>query len=88
MTTYSLDIRNRRQVTLPSELLKLLDVEVGDSLEVKVNKKKVTIKSKKQIAMDALKELQRAVQESGVSLKEMLKAADQQRLEYAKRHNK
>ena len=88
MTTFSVDIRPRRQVTLPSELLKKLGAEVGDSMEIKVRQKTATLKSKKQIALNALKELQRAVQESGVGLQEVLKAVDRQRLEYAKKHNK
>jgi bifunctional DNA-binding transcriptional regulator/antitoxin component of YhaV-PrlF toxin-antitoxin module len=71
MQTYTVNVRPRRQATIPRELLKKLDVGVGDSFKAYVKDNKLIFKPKKQIAMDALKELQKAVQESGISEKEM-----------------
>ncbi|KKQ42599.1 MAG: Transcriptional regulator, AbrB family [Microgenomates group bacterium GW2011_GWC1_37_8] len=69
--SYTIDIRQRRQVTLPNEVLKQMGVTVGDSIEIKVEGKKAVLKPKKQIALEALKEMQRIVRESGISEKEM-----------------
>ncbi|OGM73807.1 hypothetical protein A3H19_00485 [Candidatus Woesebacteria bacterium RIFCSPLOWO2_12_FULL_39_9] len=69
--SYSLTIRPKRQVTLPNEILKQLGITVGDSVEIKVEGKKAVLKPKKQIALEALKEIQRIVRESGISEKEM-----------------
>lgn len=71
MQTYTIDIRPRRQATFPRKLLEELGIGEGDSLVAKVKEKKIILKPKKQIALDAFKELQRAFQESGVSEKEM-----------------
>ena len=48
-----------------------MGVTVGDSIEIKVEGKKAVLKPKKQIALEALKEMQRIVRESGISEKEM-----------------
>ena len=72
---YSLDIRPKRQVTLPRGLLESLDLEVGDAIEIKVQGKKAQITSKKQAALDALREIQRIVKESGISEEEMQESA-------------
>src|SRR3990167_9046973 len=88
MSTYTLDIRDRRQVTFPSEMLKLLEIEVGDSVEVKVKEKTAIIKPKKQIALEALAELQKIFKESGISEGEMQKAVDEQRIATAKKRAK
>ncbi len=71
LMSYTIDIRQRRQVTLPNEVLKQLGVAVGDSIEIKVEGKKAILKPKKQIALEVLKEIQRIVRESGISEKEM-----------------
>jgi len=62
-----------------------MDLEVGDSIEVKVQNKLAVMKPKKQIALDAFKELQKAFQESGVSEKEIASEIDKQRLADARR---
>ena len=48
-----------------------MGVGIGDSIEIKMEGKKVIMKSKKQLALEALKEIQKIVKESGVSEKEM-----------------
>jgi len=83
---YTLGIRPRRQVTLPKGLLESLDLEVGDSVEVRVKGKKAQIRSKKQIALEALREVQKIVQKSGVSEKEMQESATKIRIELNKKY--
>jgi len=83
--TYTIDIRQRRQVTLPNELLKQMGISVGDSIEIKVEGKKAVMKSKKQIALEALKEIQRIVKESGISEEEMQENARRLRREINER---
>jgi bifunctional DNA-binding transcriptional regulator/antitoxin component of YhaV-PrlF toxin-antitoxin module len=77
---YTLDIRPKRQITLPKGLLQSLGLEVGDSIEIKVKGKKAQITSKKQIAIDALREIRRLVKESGISEEEMQESAKQIRI--------
>ena len=79
--TYTIQIRPRRKTTLPSPLLKKLGVDIGDSLEISIKGKKAIVKSKKQIALEAFRELQKIVQKSGVSEKEILKNAEKIREE-------
>jgi hypothetical protein len=55
-------------------------------VEVTLKGKKAIIKSKKQIALDSLREIQRIVKESGISKKEMLGDLDKQRQEATKKY--
>jgi len=71
MTDYTIDIRQRRQATFPSELLRQLGMEVGDAFEVKVRGKKAVLRPKKQIALTALKEIQKAFSQAKISEREM-----------------
>lgn len=66
MQTYIIDIRPRRQATFPRKLLEELGLKEGDKLEAFVKDKKIILKSKKQISMDAFKAIQKAIQESGI----------------------
>lgn len=85
--TYTLDIRPKRQVTLPKGLLESLDLEVGDSIELTVKGKTALLASKKQIALDALKQLQKIVQESGIPEKEMQESATKIRIQLNERQS-
>lgn len=71
MQTYTIDIRPRRQTTLPKSLLNELGVDVGDKLVAEIKNKQVILKPRKQLFLDTLKELQRMVKESGIPEKEM-----------------
>ncbi len=71
MQTYTIDIRPKRQATFPRALLEEVGANVGDKLEAKVDGKQIIIKPKKQVFLDALKEIQKAFKESGISEKEM-----------------
>jgi len=83
---YTIQIRPKRQATFPSSLLEALGVDVGDAVEVTLKGKKAVIKSKKQIALDALREIQRIVKESGISERKMLRDLDKQRQETSKKY--
>lgn len=83
---YTIQIRPKRQATFPSSLLEALGVDVGDTVEVTLKGKRAIIKSKKQIALDTLKEIQRIFKESGITEKEMLRNLDKQRQETAKKY--
>lgn len=77
---YLIDIRQRRQTTIPSAVLAQLGVGVGDSLEIVVNGKEATIKPRKQAALDALKEIQEAFKESRLDQRILKKAVEENRL--------
>lgn len=71
---YTIDIRSRRQATFPGEVLKLMGVTVGDQLEITIKNKQALIKPKKQIALEALSAIQKAFNNSGVSLNQLQKS--------------
>lgn len=89
MQTYTIDIRPRRQATLPRPLLKEVGIDVGDKLVAEVKDKKIILKPKKEVFLDLLKEIQRIVKESGVPEGEMQENLKKIRKEiYAKRYSK
>ena len=71
MKTYTLNIRPKRQATFPATLLQEVGLKVGDKLTAQVKDNEIILKPQKQVALDALKEIQRLVKESGVPEKEM-----------------
>lgn len=89
MQTYIIDIRPRRQTTLPQSLLKEVGVTVGDKLLASVKEKKIILKAQKNIALDALGEIQRIVRDSDIPVKHIQKNATRIRKEiYAERYSK
>lgn len=77
--TYILDIRQRRQITLPSELLSKLGADQGDQLVVSIKDGRAVIEAKRQVALDALKQIQKAFAEAKVTESELQAAAAKQR---------
>lgn len=75
MKGYTISIRSRRQATFPKELLEKLDIRVGSKLTAKVENKKIILKPNKQIALDALYEIQKIIQKSGIKEEELQKEA-------------
>ena len=63
-------VRDRRQITLPADILKQLGLKVGDAVELEVEEGTLRMTPSKQIALDALAELRRIFAESGISEKE------------------
>jgi len=74
-------LREKRQVTLPANLCRELNLEPGDLLDAAVEDGKLVIRPARKAALDALKELQRAVHDSGVTLEELLEGGRQVRQE-------
>lgn len=68
-------IRDKRQITLPRKLCEQLGIEPGDRLSLYIESGKLIAKPKKSVALDALQELHRVFQASGISEKELLKTA-------------
>lgn len=79
LMTYTVDIRQRRQVTLPGELLLQLGVSVGDALELKVEGSRAILKPKRQVALEAFEEIKKAFRETKISEKELIQAVAKQR---------
>jgi AbrB family looped-hinge helix DNA binding protein len=68
-------IRERRQITLPSELCRELNISTGDALEVEVRDGGLFLAPARKAALDALAEIRRLFQESGITEKELLATA-------------
>lgn len=79
---FVIDIRDRRQITLPADLLKELSLSVGDKLAFQVSNQKLIAKPIKNQSLETLKALQktffkaniseRDLQESGVNIRKKL----------------
>lgn len=82
--TYTIDIRQRRQATIPNAVLVQLGVGVGDSLEIEVSGKKAIVTPKKQVALEALAEIQKAFRQSKIPMSTFINEVDKQRLVVAK----
>jgi AbrB family looped-hinge helix DNA binding protein len=74
-------LREKRQVTLPSQLTEAIGVEPGDILEAQIRDGEIVLRPSRKAALDALKELQRAIRESGVTLEELIEGGKQVRKE-------
>lgn len=76
-------LRPKRQVTIPKEICDRLGIEPGDMLELTVEDSALIARAKKNIALEALKEIQQAFQRSGITEEELQKAGQRVRLEVA-----
>lgn len=86
MQTYTIDIRPRRQATIPRAVLQQLGVDVGDQFVASVQNATVVLKPKKQVFLDAFKALQKAFQESGIPESEFQEAIQRDRKQYARKN--
>lgn len=86
MQTYTIDIRPRRQATIPRTLLQQVGVGVGDQFVASVQNATVVLKPKKQVFLDALAALQKAFQESGIPESEFQEAIKKDREQYARKN--
>jgi len=68
---YIIDIRDRRQVTLPNEFLQALSLAVGDQIALEVKEKKAIIKPLKTQALNTLKAIQTSFKKARLSEKEL-----------------
>ena len=77
-------LRPKRQITLPREICDQLGIEPGDVLELMVEDSSLIAKPRKTIALESLKEIQRAFQRSGITEEELQKAGSRIRQEVAR----
>ena len=77
-------LRPKRQVTLPREVCDQLGIEPGDVLELAVEDSALIARPKKTLALEALREIQRAFQRSGITEEELQKAGRKIRQEIAR----
>ena len=83
MDTYTIDIRPKRQTTLPKPVLEKVGLSVGDKLLIRVEDNKIILEPQKKIALDALQEIERIVRVSGISETVMQKETTNNRLKAA-----
>ena len=72
-------LRDRRQVTLPREVCEALGIKPGDGLELRVQDGAVIIRPGRVVALDALRAIQQALEEAGVTEEELLESGRQVR---------
>lgn len=72
--SFIINIRNRRQITLPAGVLEQLGLSMGDSLAIQVEKQQFTAKPVRKQALDTLKAIQKVFQKSKISEKELQKS--------------
>ncbi len=68
-------IRERRQVTLPADFCRELDLDIGDSLTLELREGSLVLTPSRKAALDALAAIQRAFQESGITEKDLQETA-------------
>ncbi|MBI4493731.1 MAG: AbrB/MazE/SpoVT family DNA-binding domain-containing protein [Chloroflexi bacterium] len=73
--TVDVTLRPRRRVTLPADVCEALGLQVGDRLEISVTDEGLVVKPKKTVALQALREIQRAFAASGISEQELQEEA-------------
>ena len=67
-------VRPKRQVTLPKEICRQLEITPGDTLEISFEDSKLVARPKKKIALEALSEIQQAFKRSGITEAELQQA--------------
>ena len=77
----SVTLRPRRQVTLSREVCEALGVEPGDRLVLEVEDGVLVARPGRQTALDALRAIQQAFAESGITEEELLEGGRQAREE-------
>jgi AbrB family looped-hinge helix DNA binding protein len=70
-------VRARRQITIPAEFCAELNIRTGDELILEVQDGKLRMTPTRKIALDALTELNRLFQESGITEEELLASGRQ-----------
>ncbi|MHA1216208.1 MAG: AbrB/MazE/SpoVT family DNA-binding domain-containing protein [Candidatus Thorarchaeota archaeon] len=77
-------LRPKRQITLPRGVCDELGIGPGDVLEVSVDEARLVARPKKTVALEALREIQRAFERSGITKEELQEAGRQAREEIAR----
>ena len=76
-------LRDRRQITLPRKVCEELGIEPGDHLELQISESgdALIIRPSRMVALDALRAIQQALAESGITEEELLESGRQVREE-------
>jgi AbrB family looped-hinge helix DNA binding protein len=77
-------VRPKRQVTLPKAVCDQMGITEGDELEVTVENCTLIARPRKKVALQALREIQRAFETSGVTEPELLDAGKKTRLDLSR----
>ena len=72
-------LRPKRQITLPSKVCEKLGIDFGDKLELSIKDDSIVVKPKKTIALNALNEIRKAFKKSDITEGELLKSAGEKR---------
>jgi len=67
-------LRPKRQLTLPKKICDQLGIEPGDVLELIVKNSTLIARPRKTVALEALREIQKTFQRSGITEEELQKA--------------
>jgi len=78
-------LREKRQLTLPTEISEGLGLSPGDSVEITLEDGRAIIEPSRKAALNALRELQKAIAESGVTEEEWMESARQIEVELFRR---
>ncbi len=65
-------LREKRQMTLPPEVSEALGLRPGDSIEITVEDGKAILEPSRRAALNALREVQKAIAESGITEEEWM----------------
>jgi AbrB family looped-hinge helix DNA binding protein len=70
------NLRPKRQITLPQKICEKFGLEYGDKLELRIKDNYIIVKPKKTLALNALSEIRNAFQRSGINEEELLKSQE------------
>ncbi|HKZ35128.1 MAG TPA: AbrB/MazE/SpoVT family DNA-binding domain-containing protein [Patescibacteria group bacterium] len=76
---YILDIRDRRQVTIPAKVLEKFGLNVGDKLALKVEGKKAEMKPVREMEIENVRAIAKAFRKAKISEKELLESGERVR---------
>lgn len=79
--SYIVSIRDRRQMTVPREVLEELSLSVGDRLVLEIREKKMIAKPVKTQSLDTLRAIKRVFQEAELTEDEFQKSGQKVRKE-------
>jgi len=66
-----LKLRPRRQLTLPRDICEQLGLKIGDRLSITVEGDRLVARPARNVALEALQEIRRLFQESGITEEEL-----------------
>lgn len=80
----TINIRPRRQVTLPKEILEELSLSVGDKIQIEVKNNKLVGKPIVDYTLDNIETIQNVLQDANISEKELQESGKKIREELVK----